>query len=99
MGSLEVEEESKRSRLRPTIGWLDLVFFQYLPKVKDGCERGRRWLPTTVPGLQAQASSQCSRARGVFQAPGYVRPQGRVKVGSKVALHSSPATLSTFTHP
>ena len=71
---LEVEEESKRSRLRPTIGWLDLVFFQYLPKVKDGCERGRRWLPTTVPGLQAQVWMVAHRRGWSFVPTNYHPP-------------------------
>jgi hypothetical protein len=48
---LEVEEESKRSRLRPTIGWLDLILL-LLPRRPSGpaskggsgkgSERGRR---------------------------------------------------------
>merc|ERR1712023_320308 len=57
-----------------TIGWLDLVFFQYLPKVKDGCERGRRWLPTTVPGLQAQVWMVAHRRGWSFVPTNYHPP-------------------------
>ena len=109
--SLEVEEESKRSRLRPTIGWLDLILL-LLPRRPSapaskggsgkGSERGRR----KRRRVRARSSSLSLVFLFLTSIPLQERPRPQGVIGRSTANVFPPTLLSspkgeqtdTYTH-